>query len=129
METTLYSRIKKMSLQFLVSDLERSIGFYTKTLGFDLDFRYEDFYAGVIKDGCSIHLKQGQPLIKERTAKRNNEDVDIIFSVEEIEALYDEFSDKSIQIIQSLREMPYGKEFYITDPDGYIIAFLAEAKV
>lgn len=30
----------------------------------------------------------------------------------------------AIEIIQPLRTIPYGKEFYITDPDGYIIGFL-----
>jgi hypothetical protein len=30
----------------------------------------------------------------------------------------------AIEIIQPLRAMPYGKEFYIADPDGYIIGFL-----
>jgi predicted enzyme related to lactoylglutathione lyase len=29
-----------------------------------------------------------------------------------------------VQIVQPLREMPYGTEFYISDPDGYIISFI-----
>lgn len=127
MDTTTYSKIKKMSPQFLVADIDRSIEFYTKKLGFDIDFRYEDFYAGIVKDGCSIHLKLGNPLIEERKNKRNNEDLDIAFSVDGIEDLYEELSNKPIEFLQPLRDMPYGKEFYVTDPDGYIIAFLEEA--
>ena len=127
MDTATYSKIKKMSPQFLVADIERSIEFYTKTLGFDIDFRYEDFYAGIVKDGFSIHLKLGNPLIEERKNKRNNEDLDIAFSVDGIEDLYEELSNKPIEFVQPLRDMPYGKEFYVTDPDGYIIAFLEEA--
>ena len=125
MDATTYFKIKKMSPQFLVADIDRSIDFYTKTLGFDIDFRYEDFYAGIIKDGCSIHLKSGKPSIEERKNKRNNEGLDISFSVDGIEDLYEELSNKRIEFVQPLRDMPYGKEFYITDPDGYIIAFLA----
>jgi len=113
-----------MSPQLIVSHLNLSVEFYTKQLGFDVDFRYEDFYAGVIKDGFSIHLKIGKPFAKERESKKNNEDLDIVFSVEDIEVLYQELSDKPVTIIQALRQMPYGKEFYIADPDGYIIAFL-----
>ena len=113
-----------MSPQFLVTDIDRSIEFYTKTLGFAIDFRYEDFYAGVVKDGCSIHLKTGRPSLEERKNKRSNEDLDIVFSVDGIEELYKELSNKPIEIIQPLRHMPYGKEFYIADPDGYIISFL-----
>jgi catechol 2,3-dioxygenase-like lactoylglutathione lyase family enzyme len=127
MDTTTYSKIKKMSPQILVADIDRSIEFYTKKLGFDIDFRYEDFYAGIVKDGCSIHLKLGKPSIEERKNKRNNDDIDIIFSVDGIEDLYQELSNKPIEFVQSLRDMPYGKEFYVADPDGYIISFLREA--
>ena len=126
MNTSTQSKIKKMSPQFLVTDIEHSIEFYTKKLGFDLEFRYEDFYAGIIKDSASIHLKSGKRSIEERKSKRENDDLDIVFSVEAVEDLYKEFVDKSIEIIQPLCDRPYGKEFYIADPDGYILAFLEE---
>lgn len=112
--------IKNMSSQLLVTDIERSIDFYTKKLGFDIDFRYEDFYAGIIKDGHSIHLKLSDTTVEK---SRNKENLDIIFSVDEIESLYEELISKSVEIIQPLREMPYAKEFYIADTDGNIIAF------
>jgi predicted enzyme related to lactoylglutathione lyase len=127
MTTNTQSKIKKMSPQFLVTDIDRSIDFYIKKLGFDLEFRYEDFYAGIIKDGFSIHLKSGKPSIEERKSKRENDDLDIVFSVEAVEDLYEEIVRNSIEIIQPLCERPYGKEFYIADPDGYILAFLEEA--
>ena len=118
------STIKKMSPQLLVPDIEHSIEFYTKKLGFEIDFRYEDFYAGITKDGWSIHLKSGKPLLEERKSRRNHEGLDIVLSVDGIESLYEELTKKSIDIIQPLREMPYGKEFYVADPDGYILAFM-----
>ena len=127
MDTVAYSTIKKMSPQLLVADIGRSIEFYTKKLGFDIDFRYEDFYTGIIKDGFSLHLKSGNPSAEERKNKRENEDLDIVFSVESVKDLYNEFLNKSIDIVQPLCDRPYGKEFYIADPDGYILAFLEEA--
>ena len=126
MNTSIQSKIKKMSPQFLVTDIERSIEFYTKKLGFELEFRYEDFYAGIIKDNYSIHLKSGNPSNEERKSKKENIDLDIVFSVEGVEDLYEEFANKSVEIIQPLCDRPYGKEFYIADPDGYILAFLEE---
>jgi len=126
MDTIIHSRIKKMSPQLLVSDLESSIEFYTEKLGFDLDFRHEDFYAGVIKEGYSIHLKLGSPASDERQSKRDNEDLDIVFSVQGIEDLYEEYSTRSVEFTQPLRAMAYGKEFYVADPDGYILGFLEE---
>jgi len=120
MNTLSNSKTIKMSPLLLVADINRSIEFYTLKLQFDIDFRYEGFYAGIIKDGYSIHLKVNDGLIEER----KKEDVNIIFSVSNIEALFEEYSNNSIGIIQSLRDMPYGKEFYIVDPDGNIIAFV-----
>jgi catechol 2,3-dioxygenase-like lactoylglutathione lyase family enzyme len=116
--------LKKMSPQLLVADIEHSIEFYTKKLGFSLDFRYEDFYAGIVKDGHSIHLKSGAP---PRNGGKDNEDLDITFSVDDIERLYEEVLRASIDVVQPLRDMPYGREFYIADPDGNRIAFLKEA--
>jgi catechol 2,3-dioxygenase-like lactoylglutathione lyase family enzyme len=126
MDAIAHFKIKKMSPQFLVADIERSVEFYTK-LGFEIDFRYEDFYVGIVKDGSSLHLKSGKPSIEKRKDKRNDEGLDIVFSVDGIEKVYQELSSKAIKFIQPLREMPYGKEFYVADPDGYIIAFLSEA--
>ena len=124
MNTIISSKIKKMSPQLVVADIEHSVDFYTKKLDFEIDFRYENFYAGISKDGWSIHLKKGNPLIEERKNKRINEDLDIVFSVDAIEQLYENYVNKSVEIIQPLRDMPYGKEFCVVDPDGYIISFL-----
>jgi len=126
MNTSTQSKIKKMSPQYLLTDIHHSIEFYTKKLGFDVEFRYEDFYAGIMKDSCSIHLKSGKPSIEERKSKSENDDVDIVFSVEGLEDLYEEFVNKSVEIIQPLCDKPYGREFYVADPDGYILAFLEE---
>ena len=127
MNTTTHLLIKGMSPQLVVSNIERSIEFYTEKLGFTVAFRYSDFYVGIIKDGYTVHLKSGNPFIEERKNKRANEDLDIIFSVKDIEYLYEELSNRSVQFLQPLRTMPYGKEFYVADPDGYIIAFLEES--
>ena len=125
--TITQSKVKRMSPQLLVTHLNTSIIFYTEKLGFELEFRYEDFYAGIIKDGYSVHLKSGKPSMDERMSKRKNNDLDIVFSVENVEGLYEQFLKKSIDIVQPLCDRPYGKEFYIADPDGYIFAYLEEA--
>jgi predicted enzyme related to lactoylglutathione lyase len=112
--------IRQMSPQLLVADLERAIQFYTDNLGFEVAFRYEDFYAGIVKDGFSIHLKISE---NPEANKKQQDDLDITFSVENIEAIYAELSAKLVTIIQPLRQMPYGYEFYMADADGNVIAF------
>ena len=116
--------LKGMSPQLIVTDIKRSVKFYAIKLGFSIEFNYEDFYASVSKDGYTIHLKSGMSAKEERKNRRDNEHLDLFFAVDHIETLYKEISQSAIEITQPLRTMPYGKEFYIADPDGYIIGFL-----
>src|SRR5262245_29637004 len=67
--------------QFLVDDLERSIEYYRRCLGFDLDFRYEDFYASVSRDGCAIHLKAAPKVEADRVHRRQQEHLDAHIAV------------------------------------------------
>lgn len=117
-------KIRRIVPQLLVLDLERAIAFYVRQLGFTLCFCYEDFYAGVEKDGHSIHLKKGSYSIQERITRRLNEDLDLIFSVDDIHVLFEKIAKKDVEVVQPLREMPYGTEFYVSDPDGHVIAFM-----
>src|SRR5512138_3929568 len=107
METTTHYTIKQMSPQLLVADIDRSVEFYTKKLSFEVAFRYEDFYAGIIKDNCSIHLKVNKPPLERRKDTNDDQDLSIVFSVDSIENLYEELSNKSVEFAQALRDMPY----------------------
>ena len=113
--------LNSLSPILLVSDLERSIRFYTEDLGFNLTFRFEEFYAGIDKDGFSIHLKLDPNY---RPQKREPDSVDLVLAVNNVEDIYQGLTAGSIVIVQPLRKMPYGKECYIADPDGHILSFL-----
>lgn len=122
METMTRPQLTQMSPLLLVADLDKSVAFYTGTLGFTVDFRYEDFYAGLRKDGFSIHLKSGDaPFVP---AANRGQDPVLLFSVNGIDQLYSELSARATVVAQPLRTMPYGSEFYIADPDGNVVAFV-----
>ena len=76
-----YFKIKKMSPQLLITDINQSIEFYTKKLAFGVDFRYEDCYSGIIKDGYSIHLKLGKPSIEERENRKKMKALTLYFQL------------------------------------------------
>jgi predicted enzyme related to lactoylglutathione lyase len=115
------SVFRKMSPLLAVTDVNRAIAFYTGQLGFSVEFTYEDFYAGIIKDGHSIHLKADDT---RGVRVRGRDELDIMFYVDGIEGFYEAALNQSIDIVQPLREMPYGREFYIADPDGNRIGFV-----
>jgi len=50
--------ISTVTPQLCTTDLDRSIRFYTEQVGFELDFRYSDFYAGLRSGSGSFHLKR-----------------------------------------------------------------------
>ena len=63
---------------------------------------------------------------KFRIAQKQKDDhapLELMLSVERILDLYKELLNRTVWIIQPLRQMPYGNEFYIADPDGNVIAF------
>ncbi|MGX5857287.1 VOC family protein [Dyadobacter jiangsuensis] len=119
--------IKQITPLLLVSNLEEAIAFYVQQLGFTLAFTYEDFYAGIEKNGHPIHLKTDYRETKDRPSRSNNDELDLVFAVDNVAGVFEEITKTNVEIIQPLREMPYGTEFYIADPDGHVIAFVGAA--
>jgi catechol 2,3-dioxygenase-like lactoylglutathione lyase family enzyme len=118
------SRIVFAAPVLQVSDLARSIAYYRKQLGFDLEFEYEGFYASVLRDGCRVHLNCSTPPERDQQAFEAAGHLDACFGVTDAQALASELAATGADISVNLRVMPYGKEFYVRDPDGYILGFV-----
>ena len=120
MKLDLEKHLHCVSTQLVVADIERTIQFYTELLGFRLNFRHEDFYAGLGAGPYSIHLKHGDNI---QTLPEETDDVDLVIGVTDLDSCYEAVQSECVKIVQALRETPYGREFYIEDPDGYRLAF------
>jgi catechol 2,3-dioxygenase-like lactoylglutathione lyase family enzyme len=107
-----------------VSDLARSVAYYRNQLGFQVEFEYEGFYASVLRDGCRVHLNCANPYERDQEAFEAAEHLDACFGVVNAEALASELAASGASISVNLRTMPYGREFYVRDPDGYILGFI-----
>lgn len=110
--------------QFLVDDLDRAIAYYRDKLGFELDFKYQSFYASVTRDGFAIHLKDAPRLAADREYRKQNEHLDAYISVSGIRGLFTELEMRGAKVIKPLEERPWAcLDFYVEDPDGYILCF------
>jgi len=110
--------------QFLVDRLDDALAFYEQRLGFERDFVYEDFYASVSRDGAVIHLKCAPKLQAERARRRSEEHLDAYLAVSGVRELHDEFVRRGAPIVKPLEQRPWGqRDFYVEDPDGYILCF------
>lgn len=110
--------------QFLVDDLDRAIAYYCDKLGFQLDFKYESFYASVTRDGFAIHLKDAPKVSGDREHRKQYEHLDAYISVSSIRSLFSELEMRGARVIKALEERPWAcLDFYVEDPDGYILCF------
>jgi catechol 2,3-dioxygenase-like lactoylglutathione lyase family enzyme len=116
------ARISGIVPQFLVDNLDRAIAYYRDKLGFELDFKYESFYASVTRDGYAIHLKEAEKLVADRAHRKENEHLDAYIAVSGIRELFGELQARGANVIAPLKEEPWAcVDFYVEDPDGYIL--------
>lgn len=121
-ETT-QPRITSFAPQFLVDDLERSMNYYRK-LGFVFGDPWDGFYAIGERDGLELHLKEAPKNQAERQHRREHEHLDAAAGVDGIETFYAQCVANGVTIIRSLTSTEWGtKDFYVEDPDGYIVSF------
>lgn len=121
--STMKPRVTSFAPQFLVDDLERSITYYQK-IGFTFGEPWEGFYAIGMRDGLELHLKEAPKSDAERGHRREHEHLDAAAGVDGIEAFYEQCVTNGVTILKPLAATEWGtKDFYIEDPDGYILCF------
>ena len=117
------SRLTSFAPQFLVDDLTRSITYYQR-LGFAFSDPWDGFYAIGVLDGLEVHLKEAPKNAAERQHRREHEHLDAAAGVDGIEAFYEQSVANGATIVRPLAPTAWGTmDFYIEDPDGYVIAF------
>ena len=116
-------RLTSLAPQFLVDDLDRSMAYYRK-LGFTFGEPWEGFYAIGLLDGLELHLKEGPKNPDDRRYRREHEHLDAAAGVDGIEAFFSRCVANGVTILKPLAPTEWGtKDFYVEDPDGYVISF------
>ena len=116
-------RVTSLAPQFLVDDLDRSIEYYKK-IGFTFGDTWNGFYAIGYLDGFELHLKEAPKNQDERRHRRANDHLDAAAGVDGIEVFFTQCVANGTTILKPLTPTPWGTmDFYIEDPDGYIICF------
>src|SRR5262245_20714261 len=121
--TAAQPRLTALAPQFLVDDRARSMTFDQK-LGFTCGEPWDGFYAIGKEVGLELHLKEAPKSGTEREYRREQGHLDAAAGVDGIEAFYARCVTNGVTIIRPLAPTAWGtKDFYIEDPDGYVIAF------
>lgn len=117
-----------------VSDLERSIKWYSEKLGFEVDLRFDlpDFNtkaAFIVRSGYRLELFEAlnsSPLISERRELFPSlfyQGLNHIgFAVDNIQEVYREFLEQDINFLIPITEFIPGRPVtFFTDPDGIVL--------
>ncbi|MDA4114572.1 MAG: VOC family protein [Thaumarchaeota archaeon] len=107
----------------LVSDLARSVGFYTETLGLELKVRYGENYAEVAVEGLTVAL---HPPVKDGASHGGSQSLSVGFAVPDLRAAVEELKEKGVSFSR-IAEDGFVKLAFFSDPDGNPL-YLAETK-
>jgi lactoylglutathione lyase len=120
----------KLTPNLLVANVERSLAFYTDTLGFARGMTVPEqsplVFASVTSGPVEIFLNDAATAVKEYPAfagKPLGATGTLFIEVEGVDALHDRLK-ASAKIVMPIVTQFYGmREFAIEDPDGYVITF------
>ncbi len=99
---------------YCVTDMERAIQFYEKTLGLSPVFKREDWSEFQIHERRIALYKTSEPITNRGGAV-------ISFLANPIENAIDELKSQGVQFVKELQVFPYGKLAEFLDSEGNIL--------
>ena len=116
--------VHNATAQLRTTNLQESIDFYVNVLGFQLDFRYEDFYAGIKIGDSNLHLKLVDDPDPSIPAVREGGHLHLFIAVDGVDAEAERLARLGVKPFLGPYDTPWGsREFYITDNQGHVLAY------
>jgi catechol 2,3-dioxygenase-like lactoylglutathione lyase family enzyme len=110
--------------QLRTTSLDESIDFYVSKLGFVLEFRYSDFYAGIKVGIQSFHLKlvdsqdPGIPFVSE------GGHLHLYFPIDDADAEALRLRRNGVMLREGVVDTQWGtREFWVDDNQGHVLCF------
>jgi catechol 2,3-dioxygenase-like lactoylglutathione lyase family enzyme len=120
----------RFRLELFVADLDTSVAFYERALGFRVA-RRETEYASLLRGDAELGLAPIAKLpvggaapgfTQERVARDRGAGVEIVLEVEDLAAAADAVGRAGFGLVEPPRERPWGlRDFRLADPDGYYL--------
>lgn len=122
--------VRRVGCILAVSDVDRSVAFYTNHLGFAVDALYDDPpYATLTRDGIRLSLaEQGHPapdrpgIAMAVPADVSRLPVVIVLEVDDALAVHAQLAEEGVPFLAEPWHAPWGgSRFFVKDPDGYLV--------
>ena len=115
--------INETNVTLMVTDMEKSIQFYTKTLGLRLKANYGGQFAQIEAPGTIIAL---HPIPENGPKPGYSEGISIGFGVVNLEETMEELRQRGVEFSRTSDDNQVMLAFF-TDPDGYHL-YLSQSK-
>lgn len=117
-------RISQVIPQLRTTDLEASVRFYTEAVGFALEFRYEDFYAGIRAGDRVFHLKRVDEADPSIAFVDAGDHFHLYFEADDVEAVAEGLQQNGVRLVRPVHDTPWGtRELVIADDQGHTLYF------
>lgn len=110
--------------QLRTTDLASSIRFFTVTVGLELDFRHEDFYAGIRAGEQVFHLKLVDEKDPSLEAVGEGGHFHLYFQTDDVDGLRERLKGNGVDPVQDVHDTAWGtRELVIKDDQGHTLYF------
>ena len=117
-------QIARVIPQLRTTDLAASIAFYTKILGFTLQFQYDDFYAGVQSGPYVLHLKLVDATDPSIAYVDREEHLHLYIQTPDVAGLAAELERKGVTLVRGVHDTEWGtRECVAKDNQGHTLYF------
>lgn len=121
-------QISSAIAQLRTTDLEESIRFYTTKLGLTLEFRYEDFYAGIRAGNQLFHLKLVDRKDPSIDFVDKGEHFHLYLETDDAATAAETLKSNGVRFVKGVHETAWGtREFVINDDQGHTL-YLGEQR-
>ncbi|MGA9422600.1 MAG: VOC family protein [Rhodanobacteraceae bacterium] len=110
--------------QLRTTNLAASIRFYTSLPGLTLEFRYQDFYAGIRAGNQVFHLKLVDEEDPSIAYVEQGGHFHLYLETDDAAAAADALKTKGIRLVKDVHDTAWGtREFVIRDDQGHTLYF------
>jgi len=110
--------------QLRTTDLGESIRFYIEKLGFTLEFRYRDFYAGIRAGDQVVHLKQVDQKDPSIDFVDEGDHIHLYLQTDDADRAAEVLKENGVPLAREVQDTAWAtREFVIKDDQGHILYF------
>jgi catechol 2,3-dioxygenase-like lactoylglutathione lyase family enzyme len=108
--------------QLRTTDIAASIDFYTRVLGFAVEFNYEDFYVGMRAGDQLLHLKRVDEKDPSIAYVEHGGHLHLYLQTEGVAAAAARLKSLGVPLVEDVHETPWGtREVVLHDDQGHTL--------